>query len=316
MSQHSSLALAQQNLGFGVGLRSCHFNGLMQHPMPADTQVDWFEIISENFIENHGFAQHVLFKLREYYPIVMHGVSLSIGSTDALNFTYLEKLKNLAAALEPAWISDHLCWTGVLGVNSHDLLPLPLTHASLTHVVSRIQHVQDYLQRPLVLENPSSYFEYQHADYPEWAFLAELCRQTDCGLLVDVNNIYVSGYNHGFDTAEYLTGLPKQHVVQCHLAGPTDCGTHFIDTHDQPVPTPVWQLYQQLHHACGGVSTLLEWDAQIPAFPDLVAELHKAKAVIAGQIPACSPHSAATALSNPIHQTATAVTENACLDTE
>ena len=306
--------LPQKKLGFGVGLRSCHFQWLMQHRHPHETQVDWFEIISENFMDNHGYARHVLFQLRQDYPFVMHGVSMSIGSTDLLNFTYLDKLKQLAAELEPEWISDHLCWTGVLDTNSHDLLPMPLTTESLNHVTERVNQIQDYLNRPLIIENPSSYFEYQQSDIPEWAFLSELCQRTGCGLLVDVNNIYVSAFNHGFDAMEYLTNLPAQNVVQCHLAGPTDCGTHFIDTHDQPVITEVWQLYQQLYQQCGEVSTLLEWDANIPAFPELVAELHKAKATIAGDIPISQPNKAIEALSNPIHQTITLIDEHVALE--
>lgn len=298
------MQLPQKNLGFGVGLRSCHFQWLMQHIDPNKTGVDWFEIISENFIDNHGYARHVLFKLREYYPFVMHGVSLSIGSTDPLNFAYLEKLKQLAHDLEPEWVSDHLCWTGVQSINSHDLLPMPLTRESLNHVARRIHQVQEYLERPLILENPSSYLEYQQSEFKEWEFLNYLCELTGCGLLVDVNNIYVSAFNHGFDAHEYLDNLPAEHIVQCHLAGPTDCGTHLIDTHDQPVVTEVWQLYQQLYQKCGEVSTLLEWDANIPDFPKLVEELHKAKNVIAGELPITQQLEKATeALSNPIHET-------------
>jgi uncharacterized protein (UPF0276 family) len=270
------------NLGFGVGLRSQHFPYLMKH---ADPLVDWFEIISENFIDNYGYARHVLAQIKTKSPIVMHGVSMNIGSTDPINLEYLQKLKDLADFIRPEWISDHLCWTGFAGINSHDLLPLPLTQESLQHVSQRVLQVQDYLGRPLVLENPSTYLEYQHSDLSEPEFFSELVANTDCGLLLDVNNVYVSAYNHGFSAEQYIRDLPHKNIVQMHLAGPTNCGDCLIDTHDQPVPTAVWQLYKLADELTGGVATLLEWDANIPTFPELVAELNKAKATLAGNIP-------------------------------
>ncbi|MDH2432690.1 DUF692 domain-containing protein [Pokkaliibacter sp. MBI-7] len=289
------------SLGFGVGLRSCHFPWLERHLLPQQSGVDWFEAITENYLDHHGYARHMLFHLREHYPIVLHGVSLSIGASDPLDLSYLHKLRQLAGELQPAWISDHLCWTGMLGLNSHDLLPLPLTRESLDHVCARVEQVQDWLARPLVLENPSTYVSFRHNDYTEWAFLAELVQRTGCQLLVDVNNIYVSSVNLGFDPHTYLAALPLQAVVQCHLAGPTDMGTHLIDTHDQPVPTAVWQLYQQLVQACGRpLSTLLEWDAQIPDFPDLVAELNLAREVLQGTVPQRGLTSASVSLSTPV----------------
>jgi uncharacterized protein len=263
--------------GDGVGLRETHYSSLMQTPDSA-WGVDWFEIISENFLDNEGYGRAVLEHVRARRPVVMHGVSLSIGSTDPLNLTYLDKLRRLADEIAPLWVSDHLCWTGVGGVNAHDLLPMPLTQASLAHVADRVNQVQDLLSRPLILENPSSYLEFCHDEMPEWAFLATLTQMTGCGLLLDVNNVHVSAFNHGYDPLAYLDGLPMDRVVQIHLAGPSDHGSHLIDTHDSPVPDRVWALYARAWQRCGPVATLLEWDAAIPPWPELCAELNKAKA--------------------------------------
>ncbi|MFN0018848.1 MAG: DUF692 domain-containing protein [Pirellulaceae bacterium] len=261
------------HLGLGVGLRSVHFGHILQH-QPA---VDWFEIISENFMDSRGRPRQVLRQVAERYPVVMHGVSLSIGSTDPLDFEYLAKLKALAKECKPAWVSDHLCWTGVAGRNTHDLLPLPLNEESLRHVTERVRIVQDYLERPLVLENPSSYITFAASTMSEWEFLSRLAADADCGLLLDVNNVYVSSVNHEFDPAEYLHSLPHERVVQFHLAGHTHLGTHCIDTHDGRVVEAVWQLYRLAHELTGGASTLLEWDAKIPPFPELHAEVLKAR---------------------------------------
>jgi uncharacterized protein (UPF0276 family) len=269
------------HLGFGLGLRHCHFHHLLQHP----PQVGWFEIISENFMDDHGFARHVLEKLARDLPIVMHGVSLSIGSVDPLDMDYLAGLRALAGWLEPAWISDHLCWTGVSGHNTHDLMPLPLTEEALDHVAERVLRVQDFLGRPLVLENPSAYLELAASTIPEWEFLSELTARTGAGILLDVNNVFVSSCNLGFDPEEYLRGLPPDRVVQIHVAGPTAYDRYLVDTHDHPVPTEVWRLYRLAQDLTGGVSTLLEWDAAIPPYPDLVAELDKARAALAGDLP-------------------------------
>lgn len=286
------------NLGLGVGLRNQHFPYLMSH----DPEVEWFEIISENFIDNFGYARRVLERLAAVRPVVMHGVSLSVGSTDPLDLDYLKDLKTLAEFVQPAWVSDHLCWTGVAGVNTHDLLPLPLNEESVKHVAARVRQVQDFLERPLVLENPSSYLEFKDSTIAEWDFLSELACETGCGLLLDVNNVYVSGYNHGFDPEHYIRSLPHEAVVQIHLAGPTDCGRYLVDTHDQPVPAPVWELYKLAQELTGGVSTLLEWDANIPDFPELVAELRKAEAALRGENPGAPVQQsrAATAVSNPV----------------
>ncbi len=277
--------LGLPNLGDGVGLRDVHFRHLMSTP-PGDWGVDWFEIISENFIDHHGYPSHVLEVVAAHRPVVMHGVSLSIGSTEPLDQVYLAKLKALADRVRPAWISDHLCWTGVNGVNTHDLLPLPLTRECFLHVADRVRAVQDVLGRPLVLENPSTYLEFRASQMPEWEFLGLLAEETGCGLLLDVNNVYVSATNHGFDPLAYIDGLPAEHIVQMHLAGCSDCGAYLIDTHDHPVPAPVWPLYARAQARIpGGVSTLLEWDARIPPFAELVAELAKAARARSGEPP-------------------------------
>ena len=265
--------LGYANLGLGIGLRTVHYSHILEHTPP----VDWFEIISENYLDSHGRPRHTLRRIAERYPIVMHGVSLSIGSTAPLNFEYLKKLKILAREVNAAWISDHLCWTGVAGLNTHDLLPLPYHEESLRHVVERIRTVQDFLERPLVLENPSSYLGFTASTMNEWEFLARMAQEADCGLLLDVNNVYVSSVNHDFDPREYLQAMPAERVVQFHLAGHSNCGTHLIDTHDDHVIDQVWELYRTAHAMTGGVSTLLEWDAKIPAFPVVHAEALKAR---------------------------------------
>jgi hypothetical protein len=265
--------LGHPNLGLGVGLRTVHFAHILQH----QPQVDWFEIISENFMDSGGRPRHVLEQLAERYRIVMHGVSLSIGSTDPLNFEYLAKLKRLAHQVKAHWVSDHLCWTGVAGLNAHDLLPIPLNDETLAHVVERIRTVQDYLERPLVLENPSTYVGFVNSTMTEWEFLHRMTDATDCGLLLDVNNVYVSSINHDFDPEEYIRSVPHERVVQFHLAGHTNCRTHLIDTHDSHVIDPVWELYRLAHELTDGASTLLEWDARIPEFPVVHAEVLKAR---------------------------------------
>jgi uncharacterized protein (UPF0276 family) len=268
-----NLKTDNHHLGFGVGLRSVHFSHILQH-WPA---VDWFEIISENFLDSAGRPRYVLERIAERYPIVMHGVSLSVGSTDPLDFDYLTKLKRLAGEINARWISDHLCWTGIAGRTTHDLLPLPLTEEALAHVAARVRTVQDVLERPLVLENPSSYVTFQADTMPEWQFLSRLADDTGCKLLLDVNNVYVSSRNHGFDAREYLRSIPHDRVQQFHLAGHTDLGTHCIDTHDGRVVDAVWQLYREAIRLTGGVATLLEWDASIPTFDEVHTEALKAR---------------------------------------
>lgn len=265
--------LGYANLGLGVGLRTVHFD----HILRTEPAVDWFEVISENFIDSGGRPRYVLQQIAERYPVVMHGVSLSIGSSDPLDFEYLGKLKTLAREVDARWISDHLCWTGILGRNTHDLLPVPFTEQTLRHVVERVRTVQDVLERPLVLENPSSYVTFEDSTMDEWEFVSRLAEAADCGLLLDVNNVYVSSFNHDMDPEEFIRSLPHERIVQFHLAGHSDYTTHLIDTHDNHVVEPVWELYRLAHQLTGGVSTLLEWDAKIPPFPVVHEEVLKAK---------------------------------------
>lgn len=260
-------------LGFGCGLRHLHYDYLLTHP----TQVDWFEIISENYMMAGGKPLAVLEKLREEYPVVMHGVSLSIGSTDPLNFDYLKKLKALARRVQPAWISDHLCWTSFGGHNAHDLLPLPYTEEALHHAAGRIRQVQDFLGERMALENVSSYIEYQHSEMPEWEFLRAVSAEADCGILLDVNNIYVSSFNHHFDPWTYLQNIPADRVWQYHLAGHSHCGDYLLDTHDHPIIQKVWELYQKTLQIVGLKTTLIEWDDKIPPFEVLEQEVIRAR---------------------------------------
>jgi uncharacterized protein len=215
----------------------------------------------------------------------MHGVSLSIGSTDPLDFEYLGKLKRLAKEVGAQWISDHLCWTGVLGRNTHDLLPVPFTEQTLRHVVERVRTVQDFLERPFVLENPSSYITWQDSTMDEWEFVTRMAEEADCGLLLDVNNVYVSSFNHDMDPDRFIRSLPHERIVQFHLAGHTRYDTHIVDTHDNHVTDPVWDLYRTAHQLTGGVSTLLEWDANIPPFPVVHEEVLKAKRFMGERLP-------------------------------
>lgn len=271
MSQNNRLRLP--NLGLGLGLRSQHFEHILKN-RPA---VDWFEVISENFMDSYGRPRHILQQIAEQYPVVMHGVSLSIGSTDLLNFDYLKSLKQLAREVRPVWISDHLCWTGVLTTNSHDLLPLPLNEESLKHVCNRIKQVQDYLERPLILENPSTYASFNNSTLTEWEFLRLMTEETGCGLLLDVNNVYVSSFNNDFDPIEYIKGIPHDKVVQMHLAGHQNCGNYIIDTHDREVTNQVWKLFQLTYQLASDASILLEWDGNVPDFDVYHAELLKSK---------------------------------------
>jgi uncharacterized protein (UPF0276 family) len=259
-------------------LRSAHFDHILENN-PA---VDWFEIISENFMDSGGRPSHILRKLAERYPMVMHGVSLSIGSTDPLNLDYLAKLKELATEIKPLWVSDHLCWTGVNMLNTHDLLPVVLNEESLKHIISRIKQVQDYLERPLIIENPSTYLTYKQSTIAEWDFLRYMAEETGCGLLLDVNNVYVSAFNNDFDPVHYIEQLPHDRIVQMHIAGHQHCGDYIIDTHDRKVTEDVWKLFSLAWQFTGGVATLLEWDGNIPAFEECHSELLKAKQFMNG----------------------------------
>ena len=264
------------SLGFGLGLRTDHYVEI-ERDRPAG--IEWLEIISENYLIDGGRPLDWLDRIRAIYPMVMHGVSLSIGSTDPLDEAYLDRLATLAARIEPAWISDHLCWTGVGGLNLHDLLPLPYTEEALAHVVDRIGHVQDRLGRRILIENVSSYVSFADSAMPEWEFLAEIARRADCLILLDINNIHVSGFNNGFDPHRYIEGIPVDRVQQFHLAGHEDNGTYIIDTHDHPVTGAVWDLYAEAVRRFGPVSTMIERDDHIPPLPALLAELEQARTI-------------------------------------
>lgn len=260
------------DLGFGVGLRSEHFDELLH----GGESCDWLEAISENFMDTRGRPLQVLETLRRDAPVALHGVALSIGSVDPLNDIYLQRLADLAARIEPALITDHLCWTGVDGTHLFDLLPLPYTDETLRHVVERTTAVQDRLGRRILLENPSTYVAFADSDIPEWEFLAAVAERADCGILLDVNNVYVSAFNLGFDAAAYVDALPVERIGQIHLAGFTDLGDCLFDTHSAPVHPEVWRLYERVVRRCGRVSTLVEWDADIPSFASVRAEAEEA----------------------------------------
>jgi uncharacterized protein (UPF0276 family) len=265
--------LGHPNLGFGVGLRSGHFAYLEA----SEPGVDWFEVIPENVLGSHGRARHVVELIAATHPIVLHGLSLSVGSADPLDLGYLAQLRELAAELGAVWVSDHVCWTAIEGLHTHELVPIPFTEQALAHVVGRVRTAQDFLGRRLVLENPSSYLAFAEACMSEAEFLARMATEADCGLLLDVSNVYVSSVNHGFDPVDYLRALPAERVVQMHLAGHEDAGTHIVDTHDRPVADPVWDLYREATELIGPVSTLIEWDDKLPPFPEVRAEAEKAR---------------------------------------
>lgn len=267
------------DLGFGLGLRTAHYETIL-----ADKpSVDWFEVVTENYLVKGGKPLYYLDRIRADYPMVMHGVSLSIGGTDPLNFNYLRQVKALAERIEPAWISDHLCWTGVNSVNLHDLLPLPYTEESIRHVVDRVRTVQDFLGRRILLENVSSYVTYAHSEMPEWAFLSAVAERADCLILLDINNIYVSAHNHDFEPVVYLNNVPADRIWQFHLAGHLKQGNIIIDSHGDTVIDPVWTLYETALRRFGPVSTMIERDDNMPPFSDLLVELERARR-IAGQL--------------------------------
>jgi uncharacterized protein (UPF0276 family) len=260
------------NLGFGIGLRAEHYPDVLE----GRRRVDWFEAITENYIETGGRPLAILEHVRRDCPVALHGVALSIGSTDPLDEDYLEKLSRLVRRIEPALVTDHLCWTGVSGRPLYDLLPLPYTREALDHVVQRVGRVQDCLGRRILLENPSTYIAFQHSEMTEWEFLAEIAERADCGILLDVNNIYVTATNLGFDPLTYIEAVPVGRVAQFHLAGFTDMGTYLFDTHSAPVHDDVWKLYRSAVRRFGSVSTLVEWDADIPSFDRVCAEADRA----------------------------------------
>lgn len=270
------------SLGFGLGLRPVHYEALLG---PHLGSVAWLEVLTENYLVPGGRPLQYLDRLRPHYPFALHGVSLSIGGTDPLDMEYLRAVRALARRFQPAWISDHLCWTGVDDLQLHDLMPLPYTEEALRHVVERVGRVQDVFGQRLVLENVSSYVSYTHSTLSEWEFLAEVAQRADCLLLLDLNNIYVSSVNHGFDVHAYLDGVPAQRVQQFHLAGHSRRGDSpvefLIDTHDAPVAEPVWQLYATAVRRFGPVSTMIERDDNIPDLPVLLDELAHARAIAA-----------------------------------
>ena len=269
--------LTRPSPGFGLGLRVEHYDAILaERP-----NVDWFEALTENYLVPGGKPLHFLTRIRERYPVVMHGVSLSIGSTHPLDREYLSKVKALAASVEPEWISDHLCWTGVNGKNAHDLLPLPYTEEALKNVVARVRTVQDILGRRLLLENVSSYVTFRDSTLTEWEFLKAVAEESDCLLLLDVNNIYVSSVNHEFDPLDYLHAVPVERVQQIHLAGHEDHGDYLIDTHDHPVRDEVWALYEAAVRRFGNVPAMIERDANIPPIAELCAELDMARNIAA-----------------------------------
>lgn len=261
--------------GFGLGLRKTHYIDIIDnHPA-----VDWFEILTENYLVPGGKPLYYLDRICERYPVVMHGVSLSIGSSDPINFDYLRQVDALAKRSGAQWISDHLCWTGLDGINAHDLLPLPYTEEAVHHIAGRIRLVQDFLGRDILLENVSSYLGYRTSEMEEWEFLRAVAEEADCLLLLDVNNIYVSAFNHGFDAITYLEGIPQARVKQIHLAGHLNCGTHIIDTHDAPIIDEVWMLYAEAVKRFPNVPAMIERDDNIPSLAVLLAELDHARRI-------------------------------------
>jgi uncharacterized protein (UPF0276 family) len=273
-------------LGFGLGLRPQHYQDILE----GAPNVDWFEVISENYMVPGGKPLKMLDRIRERYPIVMHGVSLSIASTAPINEYYLRDLKALAKRSEPRFISDHLCWTGVHGVNLHDLLPVPYTEEALDHVVSRVHRVQDFLGQAIALENVSSYVQFSHSEMSEWEFISELTKRTGCWLVFDVNNVFVSAFNHEFDAHAFIAGVPKERIVQFHLAGHEHNMSHIVDTHDALICDEVWELYRTALRHFGPVSAIIERDDHIPPLAELVAELDQARAVAAEALG--QPHAA------------------------
>ena len=267
------------HLGFGLGLRTEHYNAILQSKPAECLKVDWFEALSENYMIPGGKPLYFLDEIRENYPVVLHGVSLSIGSTTPFDGDYLRDLKKLADRIQPAWISDHLCWTGVHGQNMHDLLPLPYTEETAKHVAERVKIVQDYLGRQILLENVSSYASYVDSSMTEWEFISEIAEAADCLLLLDVNNIYVSSFNHQFDAKAFIDGVPAKRVQQIHLAGHHNYGDYIIDTHDAPVIDPVWDLYEYAISKFGAISTMIERDDNIPPLDALVRELDIARKI-------------------------------------
>jgi uncharacterized protein (UPF0276 family) len=267
-------------LGVGVGLRPPHYAEVLERGARGALGIDWFEAISENFMVPGGRPRRILDEVRALAPVALHGVSLDVGSVDPLDAAYLDSLAALAGRVEPAWISDHLCWTGVGGSKLHDLLPLPHAEPAVTHVAERVARVQERLGRRIALENVSSYARFAADEMPEWEFLVRVAERADCGILLDVNNVFVNACNHGFDARAFLDRVPPARVFQIHLAGHSVAGPLRIDTHDARVCDEVWELYAYALARTGPVSTLIEWDDRIPPLATLEAEAAKARAVL------------------------------------
>ncbi|MSR88371.1 MAG: DUF692 domain-containing protein [Candidatus Margulisbacteria bacterium] len=262
-------------LGFGLGLRTIHFEDFIA----TSPEVDWLEIISENFLLESARPLYYLDQIMERYKVVPHGVSLSIGSSDSLNMDYLKRLKNLVKKLDTPWFSDHLCWGSSGGTNLHNLMPLPYTSEVAKYVAERVRIVQDFVEKPFILENVSSYLEFETSTMTEWDFLTEIVETADCGILLDVNNVFVSSQNHHFDPMEYMRNVPKDRVVQYHIAGHDDKGKYILDTHDHEIQQDVWDLYRKTIPLFDQVSLMLERDDHIPPLPDLLSELAFAKSI-------------------------------------
>jgi uncharacterized protein len=277
----SSTSSRPAYLGFGLGLRPQHYLDILD----GQPNVDWFEAISENYMVDGGRQLAMLERIAERFPIVLHGVSLSIASTAAPDTDYLSRLKGLAERFQPKWVSDHLCWTGVHGYNMHDLLPIPYTRDALDHVCNRIDLVQNFLGRPLGIENVSTYVQFKGSEMPEWEFIAELTRRTGCWLILDVNNVYVSSFNHDWDAKAFVDGIPADRVIQFHLAGHEHNLTHIIDTHDHDVTQEVWDLYAYAVDRFGAVSTMIERDDHIPPLADMLSELDIARRIALERLP-------------------------------
>jgi uncharacterized protein len=272
------------HLGFGLGLRPDHYAEILA----GSPRIDWFEAITENYLVAGGRPLDHLERIRGRFPVVLHGVSLSIGGTDPLDRDYLRRVRELAARIEPEWISDHLCWTGVDGLNLHDLLPLPYTEEALAHVANRVAQVQDVLGRRVLVENVSSYVGFSSSTCAEWEFLTQLTERADCDLLLDVNNVYVSSVNHGYDPRAFIDGIPAARVRQVHLAGHTSQGSYIVDTHDAPIADPVWELYRHSLQRLGPVPTMIERDDRMPPLAELVAELDRARELAANVLAAAA----------------------------
>lgn len=266
----------RQSLGHGVGLRARHYGELLERGAGGAA---WFEVISENFFELGGRPWAVLDRVRRDVPVVMHGVSLGVGNADRVRDEYLEQLRKAIHRIEPAWVSDHLCWGGVGGLYAHDLWPLPFTDEAIARTVENVSHAQDAIGRMMLFENVSSYVTFAESTMPEWDFVTEVARRAGCGILLDLNNVFVNAKNHGFDPVEYLEAIPPELVGQLHLAGHTDCGTHLLDSHIGPVPDGVWELYRRAIGRFGSVPTLVEWDEEVPAYDVLLLEAERARAI-------------------------------------